>query len=342
MFKQQLYIILIFIGALTSCSNEPINPMIVNYDIVDEDLFALVSRATDPTSEEPIDCIEFNYPFPLFVFDENEEFIEVVTMEDIIQFGAFLRDLPEDRFISLSYPIAGTLFSGDLVEINNNQELLEAIEACVKDQYQGNCNLLLKSCVWDVESGTGIPSEFEGATFQINDNAIAQFHVENEIFFGTWTTFYIGNELHLNIHFLENEAISDAWNFDWKVTITSEYSIELSNNNQLAVLKKECSTDCSTGIFEVCEDETTPGQALFSLNNYTICSYIPSNHDLVSPLKVTFYETEEDALLGVNEISGTAYTNTENPQIVYARIVYLENGEVLVVSEITLEATSCN
>lgn len=317
--------------------------MVVNYDIVNEDLFKLMSRATDPDAPEPIDCIEFNYPFPLFVFDENEEYVDVLTMRDNVQFSTFLRNLPEDHFISLSYPISGTLFSGELLEINNNEELAEAIEACVKDQYQGNCNFLLKSCLWNVESVTGISEAFQGATFQINDNAIAQLHLENEIYFGTWTTFYIGNALHLNIHFLENEAISDAWNFDWELSYVTPTNIQLTyNTNQEALLRKDCTINCELGIYEVCEEEATPGQAIFNLNNYTVCSYIPNTHDLVSPLQVTFYETESDALLGVNEVSGTAYTNAENPQLLYSRIVYLENEETLFVSEITIEAISCN
>jgi len=314
--------------------------MNINRDIVDEELFELIERISTE-NEESIDCINFNYPFPLFVFDENMEFVEVISITDDQQFSSFLGNLIENYSISISYPISGTLSNGDLIEINNNTELKEAIDACVKDEYQRRCNNTLRACVWEVVELDGYPVDFEGAYFKINENYIAQFHLDNSIFFGTWTTLYIGEELHLNISLNAEEGIESTWNFDWLVALLSDDRIELENSDTRRRIDKNCSIDCGLDSYQVCELESNPGFAEFILQNYTRCIPMPGTHDLVSATTITFYETEEDALLGQNAVSNTIYTNTTNPQTIFIRVEDVESGDVLDIQELLIEAISC-
>ncbi len=113
-----------------SCEDEPIGKLNINRDTieVDSELYHLIARIATLT-DDPIDCIDFNYSFPLFVFDENLVFLEVTSITNNEQFSNFLSELPDSYSISLSYPITGTLNSGDLIDINNNQDLKEAIDA---------------------------------------------------------------------------------------------------------------------------------------------------------------------------------------------------------------------
>ncbi|MEM7187713.1 MAG: hypothetical protein AAF466_13755, partial [Bacteroidota bacterium] len=74
---------------------------------------------------------------------------------------------------------------------------------------------------------------------------------------------------------------------------------------------------------------------------YTTCIPIPSTHDLVSAVQYTFYETEEDAQLGISPISSTSYTNLSNPQMIYARVAYKETNELLLVFSFLIEAIPC-
>ena len=340
--KKLTLLLCITLMLFSSCEDEPIGKMNINRDTieVDSELYDLIARIATLT-EDPIDCIDFNYSFPLFIFDENETFLEVISLTDNEQFSNFLDALPDSYSISLSYPITGTLNSGELIDINNNQQLKEAIDACVKDEYQGYCNNTLRDCVWEVKPVEGYPNEYEGAVFKINDQTIAEFHLDNTIYFGTWTTLYIGEELHLNININDGDLIADTWNFDWLILSLSDDAIELAANSSISVLEKACSIDCLVGRYQVCELANDPGFAEFSLEDYLVCNVIPNTHDLVSPLLYTFYETEEDAMKGVNSISNTAYMNMENPQIIFVRIEYIETGEVLGFSEITIEAISC-
>ncbi len=208
----------------------------------------------------------------------------------------------------------------------------------VKEEYHGYCNNILRDCVWEVKSVDDYPNEYESATFRINNEAIAEFHLDNTIYFETWTTLYIGDELHLNININNDGLIAESWNFDWLILSLSEDAIELAANNSISLLEKNCTIDCSLGRYQVCELTTDPGFAEFSLEDYLICNIIPNTHDLVSPILFTFYETEEDSYNGTNSISNTQYLNVENSQTIYVRIEYVETSEVF---EIIIEAISC-
>ncbi len=137
MKKTFLLLLFIVLVVFPSCENEPVSEINVNTDSfeVDSELYGLISRIATLT-DDPIDCIEFNYSFPLFIFDENMVYLEVIAITDNEQFSTFLGNLSDDYSISLSYPITGTLSNGELVDINNNEQLKDAIDNCVKDQYQ--------------------------------------------------------------------------------------------------------------------------------------------------------------------------------------------------------------
>ena len=333
-------LVILQLALFVSCTDEGIGGMDINEDVVDEELFQLIERISS-ASDDSIECINFNYSFPLFIFDENLEYLDVILITDDIQFSNFLVNLPENYSISLSYPIAATLSNGDLIDINSNEELLLYIDACTDEEYQRRCNRALSSCVWDVSSLDGFPNDFEDDYFYLNSYGIIQFHSGNNIYFGTWTTFYIEDDLHLNIYINSDGEIANTWNYDWNVAVFEDNRIELETAGNRTLIEKNCAIDCANESYEICEIEMDPGFAEFSFEDYSFCIPIPTTHDLVSAVSFSFYETEEDAIAGVNAISSSEYTNTTNPQIIFVRIEYAESGELLGFWEISIEAIQC-
>jgi hypothetical protein len=187
----------------------------------------------------------------------------------------------------------------------------------------------------------GYPNAFEGDYFDLKANEIVQFHTADRIYFGTWTTFYIGDDLHLNIYINAGGEIADAWNYDWNSASFSDVSIELESSNNRTLIEKDCAIDCSLDSYQVCEIATNPGFAEFSFKDYAECIPMPFSHDLASPVRLTYYETEVDAMDGINPVSHTDYINITNPQTIYVRIEYLDTGEVLGFWEFIIEAVSC-
>ena len=138
-----------------SCENEPIGTAEINYNIVDNELLGYLQLINNENpSEETINCIEFNYSFTLFVFDANMEFSEAVAVFNNEDFISLLNTLSPEESISINFPISGTLSNGDLIEINSNEALKQAIEACSKDERRRRCNNTLSECIWQVFPAT--------------------------------------------------------------------------------------------------------------------------------------------------------------------------------------------
>ena len=63
-----------------SCDSDSIEKVPVNTDVVDTELYDLIKRIPTEDEETSINCIEFNYWFNLFVFDENMNLINTIPI----------------------------------------------------------------------------------------------------------------------------------------------------------------------------------------------------------------------------------------------------------------------
>ncbi|GAB5399162.1 MAG: hypothetical protein Aureis2KO_07470 [Aureisphaera sp.] len=341
---------LTFIGLLSliliSCESEPVGEATINYDTIEatSELYSLLERTPGDEAENPLECIEFNYSFVIFIFNESLEYIEPVSIGDNEQFVGLLEAMPDNYSISISYPIKGTQSNGELLEITNNEELKAALEACEKDEEIRNCNGTFRTCYWEIQEWDGFPNDFEGDYIAVNDNDILQLHSGQEIYFGSWVTFHIGDELHMNISFIteeENET-GQYWNFDWEVITLSSNLIEIQKGAQRIRIVQNCEWICSTQVYQVCEEEDNPGSAILDLQDYSLCAEIPSGHDRSSSLLLTYFETEQDAIDDVNEIDPIEYSTISNPQTIYFRIETLEDEELLEIEQFEVEAIPCD
>ena len=340
--KKIIYLFpLLFSFCFISCENEPINPAQINLDIVDEELFTFLQLITDEPTDLSINCIQFNYSFTVFSFDENLDLVDTRAVFDNEDFIALLEALPETYFISVNYPISGTLANGELVEVNTNEELKNAIKNCSREERQRRCNNTLVDCTMKVRPAPGSPNDFEGATYKINRNGTVQFHYQDNVFFGTWVTLYIGDELFLNIDLNDNTVVEEFWDHNWLVGVFTDEQIFISNDTHTVLIEKDCSLPCSPDGYQVCELEDTPGIANFNLQKYTPCIAVPATHDVISSITYSFFSTEEDALNNTNALNPTNYTNVENPQAIFVRIAYTTGGELLETTQITIEAVPC-
>ena len=69
-------LVILQLTLFVSCSDEGIGDIVINEDVVDEELFQLIERISS-VGDDSIECIEFNYSFPIFIFDENLEYLDV-------------------------------------------------------------------------------------------------------------------------------------------------------------------------------------------------------------------------------------------------------------------------
>src|SRR5690606_14897475 len=214
--------------------------------------YNLIERAAGKDFENEITCIDFNYPFTLVIYDGNMDIFGYQVIQSDIEFSAFLGTLEEGKSISLSYPITSILENGQPFVINNNEELKEAIDKCLYADTIITCNNILcqPTCIWKITHVDGPNSEYEGSYFEVSYLGNVGLYFQENAYGGTWITYFIEDELHLNIFITGDENISDDWNFDWKVVSFDEAQMEITNGTDTFRLIKDCYEPCRKFLFE--------------------------------------------------------------------------------------------
>ena len=173
--------LLSFTLLLFNCEDEPIDNTTIEAEdpiIVDTELYNNIERVTSPEPEENLVCLEFDYAFALFVFDETLEFVGLEIIGSDIDFSSLLGSLQEGYAISISYPITYTTEEGETIEITNNDQLKDIIDVCIDIEAIEDCSGLLteEDCIWRVINNPDGNNDFEGATFDISEIGIASFN----------------------------------------------------------------------------------------------------------------------------------------------------------------------
>ncbi|WP_412986332.1 hypothetical protein [Pontimicrobium sp. IMCC45349] len=127
-----------------------------------EELMSFVEDCIEDDSDDVIECIDFQYPLSFSIYDSEFQVIDTVVVENDEELYDFLEDLEESDsgavLASLNYPVTLVYANGETVEIQNNQELEEAIDAAeddCDDDYYDYCevediDMYLTECFWTI------------------------------------------------------------------------------------------------------------------------------------------------------------------------------------------------
>lgn len=326
-----------------SCDSEPLNKIDPSQTIeVNSELYNLIEKVAGKDFDNDITCIDFNYAFTLVIYDGNMDIIGYQIIKSDIEFSEFLGNLEEGKSISLSYPISSVLNNGDIYTINNNEELKQAINQCVDADVIATCNnILTQACIWKVIHVDGPNNQYDGSYFEVSSSGTTGFYSQDDSCAGTWITYFIENNLHLNIFLIGDETISGDWNFDWKVVDFDESWMEIENGIDTFKLSKDCTQPCKKFLFEECELSSGSGRAIFDLERYFGCFFPFSGISDPTQVSWKFYETYENMLTATNPIHNLMYENTTNPQVIYIRFDDVNTGEMLTYLPIILKAIDC-
>lgn len=334
--------LLLTLMVLSACEYEPINPANINYNIIDEELTQLVTQISNKEGENPINCLQFNYAFVIYVFDANGEVSAIQSVTSDLDFYNLLESLTPDETISISYPIKGTLETGELIEINTNEELKDAIKGCTLDDQIRKCRGTLQECIWTVSETSDNATNYIGSEFSNRSDGFTRFYHE-QVYLGTWASLAIGDSLHVNINLIAEDSIASFWSKDWKVSDFEFESMTLNNNDTFITITKDCEPFCEDNKLMACEDPNTPNTATFNLTTIRRCIGYPIN--IREPIQFKFYETEEDAIQDTNAIVNTTnYENLENPQEIFIRGYNSVSGDSIYINPTNyiLEVIACD
>ncbi|WP_047551063.1 hypothetical protein [Psychroserpens sp. Hel_I_66] len=325
----KLSILALFIF-LSSCSYDQDDNLSATIDIdsvevirSDSDLYDNVKGITNDEArpDESIACIDFIYPLTLFIFDDSDVYVSTNFILDDEQFSSILGNLEIDYSTSISFPITGTLESGEEIIINTTEELKVAIDNCLNEEILMECNTFIQNCPLKIGYSYNDENPYLGGYFYQN-YGFTSLNLEDELLFGSWSPLFIENELHINISIIDDTEIGAFFNFDWKVTYLDENTLQLTNQDRELILNRRCDlnfTDCGNFSFEECELEQGEGVSEFIFDDYSECIF--DTLELDDELPILFYETEDDAQLEINPIvSSEVYLNSEENQSIYVRI----------------------
>lgn len=214
--KHFIFLSLLALG-IVSCTNEPAEGTVPTIGYQNE-LFKLMLNTTsqngDPMKEQI--CIDFVYPFQLLVYNTNREPVQNLTMTDDSTLFQTLVDLPLNHTISISYPIETTDSNGNIISINNDDELLISLRSCSDESvisYITGQFCTPTSCVTKIPYlPDNADNEYAGAIFYANpDGTITLRHLGNN-YLGTWTVMFINRKSYININFAGINPIATYWN----------------------------------------------------------------------------------------------------------------------------------
>ena len=233
--------------------------VINNYD----ELYAFVEDCLgENEDDDDIECIDFQYPISVSIFNSNFDFIETVQINNDEELYEFIEELEGGVFASLNFPVNMVLADGSTIEVNNNDELQAAIEAAEdacdedddndwNDDDDDDCSeefveLSLKECIWNIVSYNGDDNfvsydiDFDpnyGFTVSLNGNVLHE---------GSWSVSQDNDDL-----FVSFETSWEDLNGNWEVVDCDDdrfkFVQETGSASTYIVIERECEDelDCS-------------------------------------------------------------------------------------------------
>ncbi|CAM3656058.1 hypothetical protein FLGE108171_08670 [Flavobacterium gelidilacus] len=193
-----------------------------------------------------IDCISFNFPLVINIYNADNQIADLITIQNNEQFYNYINGLNSNIIAAFAFPITMTGSSGENVIIYSNTELESfinnAIDDCVTNSGgTGTLDLetVLTSGSWYISyyykniDGTYY---YNGYNFTFLNNGDSQVVKNAGVINGSWLIELDNGIQKLDLNF-EGDSLSEIKE-DWKVTEFSETNIRLkkTENSEIRYL----------------------------------------------------------------------------------------------------------
>jgi len=196
------------------------------------ELFALISQCSDNDFDDDIECIDFQYPITASIFNENNEVINTIDINNDQQMYDFIDDLDDYAAVTINFPITVILADGTTQTINNVSELERAIEdaedSCDEDDDNdyndddcNNCSTndledVLVNCsnwiVGELEiNDNDLENQYTGYVFNFGTDGSITVTENGNTISGTWSASGTGNEIDFVIDIPSLPDFNGTW-----------------------------------------------------------------------------------------------------------------------------------
>lgn len=202
-----------------------------------DDLDDAIDACGEDDGFDEIDCISFNFPIVINLYDANNQLADTVTLNNNTDLYNFLENLEDNEYVAIQYPISLLDSNGQTITVTNNNQLEDVIEDSIDDcddspSGGGNTNLsaILSSGTWYVSyffDDTDETSDYAGYNFTFNVNGTS-LAVKNAISLnGTWSNYMDSGDEKVAFSF--DGITLDELEDDWEVIEFTSTQIRLKD-----------------------------------------------------------------------------------------------------------------
>ncbi|WP_299437674.1 hypothetical protein [uncultured Aquimarina sp.] len=241
-----------FIFPITIISSDFSEMIIENENQLEQ----LIENCEDDDDDDDIECIDFQYPFSVSVFNENSELLETITFNSDNELHDFIRDLDEDDIVNISFPITVILSDGTEMVITNLEDLEDIIENAIDDCDENDLSeerftQVITSQLLEVQkykdNQSNETNNYRDYVFDFSEDGTVSIMLEdndgdpsnNMITNGTWSVCTRADGgLDATLDF-GTEAPLNKLNNEWNVKKIKENRIMLDDRNDPGISKDE-------------------------------------------------------------------------------------------------------
>lgn len=192
----------------------------------------LIRMSEPPTEPTAITCVSINYPINLNIFNATGQQTGSHTISSDLELLLFISNLEPGFGFSIVFPIQVTLEAGNVLQINNLQELQDIILACDASggQVPGNFSDILTDGTWYVNYFFDDQDEtflFNGYQFSFQSDQTALADNGTNQVNGTWSL-TSSSTPDLLLFFGANSPF-DELDEDWEILETTPQIIRLKH-----------------------------------------------------------------------------------------------------------------
>ncbi|WP_207303280.1 hypothetical protein [Hyunsoonleella flava] len=228
----------------------------------DAELTALaVNCAGENENDDDIECIDFQYPITASVFNENNDLISSITINNDNDMYDFIDDLDEFAAVTINFPITVIFADGTTQTINSIQELENAIEiaddSCDEDDDNDfddddcdNCTTndletVFADCTqWTVDklerNDNDLEDNYVGYVFEFNSDGTILVTQGSNTFNGTWEASGSGNNISVVINVTGLPDFNDTWNLHEIEQDDDEVDVDLRLGDDRLRFESDC------------------------------------------------------------------------------------------------------
>ncbi len=231
----------------------------------DEELAALATDCVgENENDDDIECIDFQYPITASVFDENNELIDTITINNDEEMFDFIENLDDFVAVTIEFPIILILADGTTVSVNSIQELITAIEnaddSCDEDDDNdfddddcescstSDLDAIFTECAeWTVDKlerdDEDLEDQFSNYIFSFSSDGMITASENGNVSMGTWEASGTTGNITVDIDIPDLPEFNDSWTLHEIEEETGEVKVDLRIGDDRLRFESDCATD---------------------------------------------------------------------------------------------------